>query len=234
MSFVTQEDVFAAIEPVLHGVFEEFGGGRDVTPPPFPRIPYDEAMLRIRLRQARSAQPARDRATSTEVFRGSGFAIFAARDRAAAGWCGRCACRAPRRGPRSFFDKLNDWAQRRGRAGARLHHLRATGRRARADRQVPRRRAHRGLRATDRRRATATPCSSSATGAPRPRSSPARRARSIGAGARPRSTRTVPVLLDRRFPDVRVQRGAPARSISATTRSRCRRAGSKRWRRRTR
>jgi aspartyl-tRNA synthetase len=46
MSFVTQEDVFAAIEPVLHGVFEEFGGGRAVTPPPFPRITYSEALLK--------------------------------------------------------------------------------------------------------------------------------------------------------------------------------------------
>jgi aspartyl-tRNA synthetase len=46
MSFVTQEDVFAAIEPVLYGVFEEFGGGRQVTLPPFPRIPYSEALAR--------------------------------------------------------------------------------------------------------------------------------------------------------------------------------------------
>src|SRR2546426_7771387 len=43
MSFVTQEDVFAAIEPVLHGVFEEFRPECAVTPPPFPRIPFDEA-----------------------------------------------------------------------------------------------------------------------------------------------------------------------------------------------
>ena len=46
MSFVTQEDVFAAIEPVLHGVFDEFGGGRAVTRPPFPRITFAEAALK--------------------------------------------------------------------------------------------------------------------------------------------------------------------------------------------
>ena len=46
MSFVTQEDVFAAIEPVLHGVFEEFGNGRAVTPAPFPRIKYNDALAR--------------------------------------------------------------------------------------------------------------------------------------------------------------------------------------------
>jgi aspartyl-tRNA synthetase len=46
MSFVTQEDVFAAIEPVLHGVFEEFAAGRKVTPPSFPRITFAEAALK--------------------------------------------------------------------------------------------------------------------------------------------------------------------------------------------
>ena len=45
MSYVTQEDVFATIEPVIAGVFEEFAEGRAVTPPPWPRIPYDTAML---------------------------------------------------------------------------------------------------------------------------------------------------------------------------------------------
>ena len=43
MSFVTQEDVFAAVEPVLRGVFEEFGDGKPVTEK-FPLIPYAEAM----------------------------------------------------------------------------------------------------------------------------------------------------------------------------------------------
>ena len=60
MSYVTQEDVFNTIEPVIAGVFEEFAEGRGVTKPPFPRIPYDEAMLIYGQRQARSAQPAAD------------------------------------------------------------------------------------------------------------------------------------------------------------------------------
>ena len=46
MSFVTQEDVFAAIEPVMHGVFEEFADGKPVTPYPFPRIPYRESIAK--------------------------------------------------------------------------------------------------------------------------------------------------------------------------------------------
>ena len=44
MSFVEQDDVFAAMEPVIRGVFEEFAGGKPVTPSPWPRIPYAEAM----------------------------------------------------------------------------------------------------------------------------------------------------------------------------------------------
>ena len=60
MSFVTQDDVFAAIEPVLHGVFEEFADGKPVTPYPFPRIPYRECDRQVRHRQAGPAQPARD------------------------------------------------------------------------------------------------------------------------------------------------------------------------------
>ena len=59
MSFVTQEDVFDAVEPVIRGVFEEFGGGKPVTPK-FPRIPYGEAIAQIRHRQAGSAQSDRD------------------------------------------------------------------------------------------------------------------------------------------------------------------------------
>src|SRR5947207_10833834 len=76
MSFVTQEDVFAAIEPVLHGVFAEFGEGRVVTPAPFPRITYADAMVKYGsdkpdLRNPLVMQDA------TEHFRGSGFKIFA-------------------------------------------------------------------------------------------------------------------------------------------------------------
>ena len=58
MSFVEQEDVFAAVEPVMRGLFEEFAGGKPVTPK-FPRIAYDEAIAEVRLRQAGPAQPHR-------------------------------------------------------------------------------------------------------------------------------------------------------------------------------
>src|SRR3954453_23194770 len=76
MSFVTQEDVFAAVEPVIHGVFEELGGGRPVTPRPFPRISFREAMLRYGTDKPELRNPVRV-ADVTDVFRGSDFKVFA-------------------------------------------------------------------------------------------------------------------------------------------------------------
>ena len=75
MSFVTQEDVFAAIEPVLHGVFEEFGGDRVVTPPPFPRITYAEAALKYGTDKPDLRNPLVI-ADVSEVFAGSKFRAF--------------------------------------------------------------------------------------------------------------------------------------------------------------
>jgi len=115
MSYVTQEDVFAAIEPVLHGVFEEFAGGRTVTPAPFPRIAFADAMLRYGSDKPDLRNPLVI-ADVTEIFRGSGFGIFArqveqgavVRAVPAPGAAGR---------PRSFFDRLNEWAREQGAAG---------------------------------------------------------------------------------------------------------------------
>ncbi len=120
MSYVTQEDVFAAIEPVLHGVFEEFAGfGRDrpwaVTTLPFPRIPYEEALLKYGTDKPDLRNPLLVSDVS-EVFAGSGFKVFASI--VAAGGVVR-AIRAPNAAtqPRSFFDKLNAWAQGEGKPG---------------------------------------------------------------------------------------------------------------------
>jgi len=120
MSFVTQEDVFAAIEPVLHGVFVEFAGfNREmpskVTPFPFPRIPFDEAMLKYGSDKPDLRNPI-EIADVTEAFRDSGFGIFA---RAVAKGAVVRAIPAPGAAgrPRSFFDKLNDWAREQGMAG---------------------------------------------------------------------------------------------------------------------
>jgi aspartyl-tRNA synthetase len=115
MSFVTQEDVFDAIEPVLAGVFEEFADGRDVTALPFPRIPFEQAMLVYGTDKPDLRNPI-EIADVTEAFRGSGFGIFA---RAVEQGAVVRAIPAPGAAgkPRSFFDKLNDWARAEGAAG---------------------------------------------------------------------------------------------------------------------
>jgi len=76
MSFVTQDDVFAAIEPVLHGVFDEFSKGRAVTPPPFPRITYKDSMLKYGSDKPDLRNPI-EISDVTEIFRGGPFAVFA-------------------------------------------------------------------------------------------------------------------------------------------------------------
>ncbi|WP_119459558.1 aspartate--tRNA ligase [Rhodospirillaceae bacterium SYSU D60014] len=115
MSFVTQEDVFAAIEPVLQGVFEEFADGRSVSPAPFPRIPFGEAMLKYGSDKPDLRNPL-EIADVTEAFRGSGFGIFARQIESGAIVRAIPAPGAAQR-PRSFFDKLNDWAREQGAAG---------------------------------------------------------------------------------------------------------------------
>jgi aspartyl-tRNA synthetase len=115
MSFVTQEDVFAAIEPVLHGVFVEFGGGRAATAPPFPRIGYDEALLRYGTDKPDLRNPLLI-AEVGEVFRGSGFKVFAAAVESG-GVVRAIAVPKVAAQPRSFFDKLNDWARGEGAPG---------------------------------------------------------------------------------------------------------------------
>jgi len=116
MSFVTQEDVFAALEPVLHGVFAEFRPEATVTPPPFPRIPYEQAMATYGSDKPDLRNPL-EITDATEVFRGSEFAVFASSiaERAAVVKAVRAPGAAAQ--PRSFFDKLNHWARDQGAPG---------------------------------------------------------------------------------------------------------------------
>ena len=115
MSFVTQEDVWAAIEPVMHGVFAEFRPDSKVTPPPFPRIPYDEALARYGSDKPDLRNPLVIEDV-TEVFRGGGFAVFAGAIEKGAIVRGLRAPGAAAQ-PRSFFDKLNQWARDEGAPG---------------------------------------------------------------------------------------------------------------------
>jgi aspartyl-tRNA synthetase len=115
MSYVTQEDVFATIEPVIAGVFEEFGEGRAVTPAPFPRIPYDTAMLEYGSDKPDLRNPLRI-ADVTAHYAGSGFGLFA-RIAASGGVVRAIPAFGAAAQPRSFFDKLNDWAKAEGQGG---------------------------------------------------------------------------------------------------------------------
>ncbi len=115
MAFATQDDVFAALEPVLAGVFEEFGDGRAVTPLPFPRVPYHEAMLKYGSDKPDLRNPIVI-ADVTDTFRGSGFGLFARNVEKGAVVRAIPAPGAARM-PRSFFDKLNDWAKEQGEGG---------------------------------------------------------------------------------------------------------------------
>ena len=115
MSFVSQDDVFAAVEPVMHGVFQEFGQGRAVTPAPFPRIPYDEAMLRYGSDKPDLRNPIRI-ADLTEVFRTTDFKAFASAVAKGAVVRGIPALGAAK-WSRSQFDKLNDWGKELGLPG---------------------------------------------------------------------------------------------------------------------
>jgi aspartyl-tRNA synthetase len=116
MSFVTQEDVFQAIEPVLAGVFEEFANGKSVTPAgEFPRIPFREAMLKYGSDKPDLRNPILI-TDVTDQFRGSGFGLFA--KMVEAGNVVR-AIPAPNTAghSRKFFDDMNEWARGEGYAG---------------------------------------------------------------------------------------------------------------------
>lgn len=115
MSFVTQDDVFNAIEPVLHGLFEEFANGRRVSAGPFPRIPYKDAMLKY----GSDKPDLRNPIIITDVtnsFIKSGFGLF---ERIVEGGGVVRAIPAPKTADKSrkFFDDMNDWARGEGHAG---------------------------------------------------------------------------------------------------------------------
>jgi len=112
MSFVTQEDVFAAIEPVLHGLFTEFANGRAVSTLPFPRIPYDESVLKYGTDKPDLRNP---------IVIADVSDVFARADVEFKAFKGKTVRAIPAPGaatqPRSWFDKLNEWARGEGAPG---------------------------------------------------------------------------------------------------------------------
>jgi aspartyl-tRNA synthetase len=114
MSFVEQNDVFAAMEPVVRGVFEEFANGKPVTPSPWPRIPFAESMRKYGSDKPDLRNPIVMQNVS-EHFRGSGFKVFARLLESEKNevW----AIPAPSGGQRTFADRMNAWAQGEGQPG---------------------------------------------------------------------------------------------------------------------
>ena len=114
MSFVTQEDVFAAIEPVMHGLFTEFGDGKRVSDYPFQRIPYKESIAKYGSDKPDLRNPIEMQDVS-EHFRGGGFGLFARILETASNavW----GVPAPKGGSRAFCDRMNSWAQGEGQPG---------------------------------------------------------------------------------------------------------------------
>ena len=114
MSFVTQEDVWTTMEPVIRGIFEEFAEGKPVTRE-FPRIPYDEAIRKYGSDKPDLRNPIVMEAV-TEHFAGSGFKVFAnmiASNSKVEVW----AIPARTGGSRAFCDRMNAWAQSQGQPG---------------------------------------------------------------------------------------------------------------------
>jgi aspartyl-tRNA synthetase len=121
MSFVEQEDIFAAVEPVIGGIFREFGNGKAVTQSPWPRIPYAVSMQKygsdkpdLRILNPHTGG-ALEMADVSEHFLGSNFKVFARileepKNRV---W----AIPAPTGGQRTFCDRMNSWAQGEGQPG---------------------------------------------------------------------------------------------------------------------
>jgi aspartyl-tRNA synthetase len=113
MSFVEQSDVFAAVEPVITGVFEEFSQGKPVTGN-WPRIPFAEALRKYGTDKPDLRNPIVLDEVS-EHFRGSGFKVFARmlEDPKNQVW----AIPAKGGGSRAFCDRMNSWAQGEGQPG---------------------------------------------------------------------------------------------------------------------
>jgi aspartyl-tRNA synthetase len=113
MSFVEQDDVFAAVEPVITGVFEQFADGKPVTKN-WPRIPFAESMRKYGTDKPDLRNPLVMEDVS-EHFRGSNFKVFARMLETEGNqvW----AIPGPTGGSRAFCDRMNSWAQSEGQPG---------------------------------------------------------------------------------------------------------------------
>ena len=117
MSFVNQEDILSTIEPILHSLFEEFADGREVSARPFERITYKDALSLYGTDKPDLRNPLKIYDVS-DCFVAEGVAFKAFRSIVEGGGVVRAiAVPNAAKEPRSFFDKLNDWARSEGAAG---------------------------------------------------------------------------------------------------------------------
>ena len=115
MAFVTQEDIFTALEPILSGVFKEFANEKIVTSVPFPRIPYKQSMLQYGTDKPDLRNPLVI-SDVTHIFKSSKFTLFAQNiDRGSI--VRAIPATSASTQPRSYFDKMNKWAREEGMGG---------------------------------------------------------------------------------------------------------------------
>ena len=115
MSFVTQEEIFATVEPIIHGLFTEFAPNSEVSPAPFIQIPFAESMMKYGTDKPDLRNPLIIRDVS-DIFDGSSFGLFA-KTVAEGGFVRAIKTTGTASKPRSWFDKMNGFAVEQGMGG---------------------------------------------------------------------------------------------------------------------
>ncbi len=115
MSFVTQEEIFATVEPIIHGLFTEFAPNSEVSPAPFVQIPFAESMMKYGTDKPDLRNPLVIRDVS-DIFDGSSFGLFA-KTVAEGGFVRAIKTTGTASKPRSWFDKMNGFAVEQGMGG---------------------------------------------------------------------------------------------------------------------
>ena len=125
MSFVTQEEIFATVEPIIHGLFAEFAPNSEVSPAPFIQIPFAESMMKYGTDKPDLRNPLIIRDVS-DIFDGSSFGLFA-KTVAEGGFVRAIKTTGTAAKPRSWFDKMNGFAVEQGMGGLGYMSIAADG-----------------------------------------------------------------------------------------------------------
>ena len=125
MSFVTQEEIFATVEPIIHGLFTEFAPNSEVSPAPFIQIPFAESMMKYGTDKPDLRNPLVIRDVS-DIFDGSSFGLFA-KTVAEGGFVRAIKTTGTASKPRSWFDKMTGFAVEQGMGGLGYMSIAADG-----------------------------------------------------------------------------------------------------------